>query len=272
MSAAVNGTVFLDLDGTLLDAQNRASPELLARLDAWRDAGVRLVVCTGRPSGGLASAIAARLGPALPHIFFGGALTRRVGQPPERAVVIDPALLRPLVEHARAEQRALELYTADAIFVDRHDPLTEAHARLLERRSDARDLMDVLATEAIIKAQWIAPVSDGPALVAQTPAALYASEAVSIALPGVTFITVTRAGADKGSAVTAWAEAHGVTLAECAAVGDSGGDVPMLELVGAPFIVADAPEALRARYEVVPGPESLGAHEAITRYMARRPA
>lgn len=260
-----SGTVFVDLDGTLLDAANRAAPEVMARLDAWRDAGVQLVVCTGRPSGGLASAIAARIGPDLPHIFFGGALTRRGDEAPERAAIIAPALLMDLVAQATATGHALELYTADDIFVEARTPRTEAHARLLERHNTVRDLQEVIEAEAIIKAQWIVPVVEAPALVAATPAGLYASDAVSPALPEITFITLTRAGEDKGSAVEAWAEARGVSLADCAAIGDSGGDVPMLDRVGAPFMMADGPPALVARYPTVSS-----ADEAIARYLAVR--
>lgn len=58
---------FLDLDGTLVGHTGEVAPEVWSALDKARDSGLVLSVCTGRPSGGIASVIAQRIGPQGPH-------------------------------------------------------------------------------------------------------------------------------------------------------------------------------------------------------------
>jgi hydroxymethylpyrimidine pyrophosphatase-like HAD family hydrolase len=87
--------------------------------------------------------------------------------------------------------------------------------------------------------------------------------AQSEALPGDAFISVTRQGVNKGSAVRFVAQHLGLDLARCAAIGDSFGDLAMLEAVAHPRVMAAAPEALRSRFINVPDVEHHGARDAI---------
>ncbi len=54
----------------------------------------------------------------------------------------------------------------------------------------------------------------------------------------------TMIGPGKAQAVKAHAEGRGVSLSECAGVGDDRTDIPFLELVGTPYVVEDSDEDL----------------------------
>ena len=54
--------------------------------------------------------------------------------------------------------------------------------------------------------------------------------------------------ADKGTGIRALCAATGVTLSEVMAIGDNYNDLPMLEIVGAPYIMENAVEDLRCRF------------------------
>lgn len=104
-----------------------------------------------------------------------------------------------------------------------------------------------------MKAQWIV---DTPQRVAQledaTPSALYAASATSDALPGLHFVTLTKRGVDKGTAIVRVCASLGFDPTDCAAVGDSSGDLPMLEAVGHPFVMGNASPALQTRFPTLP--------------------
>ena len=61
-------------------------------------------------------------------------------------------------------------------------------------------------------------------------------------------IEVTRRGVNKGQAVRRLCEALGVASEDAAAFGDNFNDVQMLEAVGTPYLMGNAPETLKERF------------------------
>lgn len=245
--------IFLDLDGTIIGPPGDVHPKAWAGLDAARDAGTALCVCTGRPFGGLASRIARRLGPDQPHIFHGGAVILDGQGDVIRAETMPRDALRPMVERARRDKLTLELYTADTIWVDEVTAVHARHLSLLDIHGAVGDLADLVERADIVKAQWIVYDADLAHDLAETVGpTCFAARGDSQAMSKARFVTITRRGIDKGEAVRDVARRLGADPKHCAAVGDSTGDLPMLEAVGRPFVTADAPAALRARFPVVP--------------------
>ncbi len=235
--------IFLDLDGTLVGPSGDVAPEVWVGLEAARVRGQRLSVCTGRPSGGVASRVARRLDPDAPHVFYGGALVERSGavlhvdpvsEPDARALLAIAATLDP----ARV---ALEVYTPDRVLLASASDHSRRHTEgigvgVTVLGPDALDA--VLSSTPIVKLQWVTP--DGrlaDELAARAPDSCFSAAAGSPAFPDLHFVTVTALGVDKGSAVTRAAAALGFDPAECAAVGDSHNDLPLLELVDNPVAV-----------------------------------
>ena len=76
---AVDKLIAVDLDGTLVGPDNSISAENRAAIGRAQEAGVAVVIVTGRPYVS-AGAVAERLGlPEIPLVAFNGALIRRTG-------------------------------------------------------------------------------------------------------------------------------------------------------------------------------------------------
>jgi len=258
--------IFLDLDGTLIGPSGDIHPTVWEALDATRDAGVRLSVCTGRPSGGLASRIARRLGLDVPHIFHGGAVILTGDGCMIRSESMPKAGLEAMIDRARRDKLTLELYTADTIWVDEMTPVHARHLSLLGEGVKGRigDLKALVEDADIVKAQWIVFDADlAEELAVKTAEGCFAARGDSQAMSKARFVTITRDGVDKGCAVRHVGESLGVDLSACMAVGDSTGDLPMLEAVGRPYVMADAPAPIRARFPVIPSVVDHGILEVL---------
>lgn len=256
--------VVLDLDGTLIGSQGVVQGCVWEAAERVREAGVKLVVCTGRPAFGLAQRIAQRLGPTTPHVFQSGAHIAYPDGQTLKASALHEATSRRLIEQARKLGTVLELYTPSNLFVERKTDISEAHAKMIGVNAIVRDLEDVVANEPVVRAQWIVPSEEIPHVTAVSGEGVQVSSATSPALTGVAFVSVTHEGVSKASAIAHVAEVLRVRLPEVMAVGDSLGDLPMLETVGHPVVMANsAPELLERFPDVAGDVESCGVVAAL---------
>lgn len=259
--------VVLDLDGTIVGASGLVQECVWEAAAKAREAGVKLAVCTGRPGFGVAQRIAQRIGPDNPHVFQNGAY---VGYPDGRtvkAVALKDEALRRIIEISRQRGVVLELYTPSSLYVERATDLSEAHASLIGVTAIARDLEDVAATEPIVRAQWVLPVDDYTGFAEVAPAGVQLSPATSPGLPGIAFVSITRTGVSKASAVKQLAEQMRLEMSDVMAVGDSHNDLPMLEVVGHPRVMANAVPELLELYASVGDVEACGVVPALEEAM-----
>lgn len=245
--------VLLDLDGTLVGSSGTVMDCVWREAERVRAAGMKLAVCTGRPCDGATQRIAERLGPNLPHIFQSGAFLAYPDGDALQVYALKESNTRQLIKHARALALVLELYTPHTLYVERKTPRSEAHAKMIGVSAIVRDLEDVAENEPVIRAQWVVPNDKLAAVLALPLSSCQLSVATSPALEGTTFASVTQAGVSKGSAAGYLAQHLKVKLANVMGVGDSMGDLPMLEAVGHPVVMANAEEALKERFAVVAG-------------------
>ncbi len=246
--------LLLDLDGTLIGHTGEVRASLWPVLETLRARVPTLSVCTGRPPGGRASAIARRLGDTqTPHIFLGGALTCTMDGETIAAHEVPQDAVMAMIDHARQHDLTLEVYTPDGIFVDASTDFATRHADALgvspQREVDLRALA---ATDPVLKTQWIVPHAHAKPLMEDPPTGCFAAVGLSDVMPDVTFITITRADIDKGRAATDLITQLGVSPDRVGAIGDSSGDLPMLEVVGHPFVMANAHDSLRQRFPTLP--------------------
>ncbi len=266
--------VVLDIDGTLIGSSKRVEPCVWEAADRARKAGVRLAVSTGRPGFGVAREVAERLDPTAPHIFQNGAHATFLNGSTVHVSGLREKNAMKLVEMAREWGTPLELYTPDALYVERKTEVSEAHAKMLGTKSLVRDLAEVVESEPVIRAQWLATNEDLPVLEANTLPGTTMNWAVSPALSGVYFVSVTREGTDKGTALEKLASSLGASLQDVMVVGDSPGDLPMLERVGHPRVMASGDEGMVATYAAergVPGVDECGAAVAIDQAVELKP-
>lgn len=263
----------LDLDGTIVGADGLVKQCVWDAAERARGAGMTIATCTGRPGFGVAQKIAARLGPDNPHIFQSGA---QISYPDGRTLkvtALKEEAVRQLVATSRKGKAVLELYTPSNLFVERKTDLSEKHAKLIGATAIVRDLEEVAQEEPVIRAQWVMREDVDTAAIALAPEGLTVATATSPALPGILFINITRHETSKASAVSYLAEHLRVPLAHVMAVGDSDNDIPMLEIVGHPRIMAESSDTVRERFtQVLPSVEECGVATAIEQALKLRAA
>lgn len=240
--------VIFDLDGTLIGESGHVSNPIWDAIENAKEKGMRFAVCTGRPGFGLAKKIADRLGNNHPHIFQNGAQVSYASGDICKLSAIKSGATKELIEHARDNNLTLELYTPSSLFVEKKTKVSEAHAKMLGVNAMVKDLEDVLETEPVIRAQWVIPKALLDKALECSPEGTQHSVATSPAEIHTYFVSVTKKGVTKGSAVLDLCERLKVDAAAVMAVGDSEGDVPMLEVVGFPRLMQNAAEGLADSY------------------------
>jgi hypothetical protein len=257
--------VILDLDGTLIGASGQVESCVWEAADRAREAGVRLAVCTGRPGFGVAARVARRLDPDTPHIFQNGAQVTYLDGDTLQMSALREGATRALVRHARKLNVVLELYTPDGLYVERRTEISEAHAKMIGVNAMKRDLADVAASEPVVRAQWVVAPDRLPDVLAVEVEGVHATSATSPALPDTYFVSLTRAGIDKGSAVRLLAAKLELDPRQLMGIGDSPGDLGMLAAVGHPRVLSSGDPEVIARFPggTLPGVEACGAAKGL---------
>ncbi|EYB67662.1 Cof protein [Deinococcus phoenicis] len=234
----------MDVDGTLIGTDNTVREDVWAALADARARGVRLALCSGRPAFGNALAYARRLDPQGWHVFQNGASVVNVATGESLSEALPPDPLAALLARAQETGRLLEVYTDDTYGVTQPGDLARRHAELLGIPYVPRDPEALTGTR--VRAQWVVPTAQSEAVQAEPHAGLDLHPAGSPAMPDVMFISVTRAGVSKGSAVTRIAAAYGVPLERVMMVGDGHNDVSAMRVVGYPVAMGNADAEARA--------------------------
>ena len=240
--------IFLDVDGTLIGAKGHVEDCVWQATEKARAAGVKLSLCTGRPCFGVAQKVAERLGPDVPHIFQNGAQIARASGEPVKVRALKEAATRALLTHAREHNLTLELYTPTNLYVERKTALSDGHAKMIGVTAIVSDLGKVIQDEPVVRAQWVVTKDDLRRATAFEHKDIDVGIATSPALKGAVFASLTQKGVSKGSAVRYVADLLKVDLANSMGVGDSSGDIPLLEEVGFPVAMANAAPELLADY------------------------
>ncbi len=260
--------IFFDLDGTLIGSSGDVKATVWAAIDKLRG-HIGMSVCTGRPRAGIAQRVAERLDPEGLHIFENGGMVAPALGEPVFTSSLGPADLTTIAAAARTIDAAVEFYTASDIFVSRLDADCCAHARAIGTDIRCMDLDWVIANYEVIRAHWI---MREPAVAYVLALALHDAEvgvASSPVLPGMIFASTTRRGTSKGSAAAELAGRVGVSLANCAGIGDAVGDLPLLEAVGAPYVVANSSPELLQRFPTLGHVDELGVLPLLATFAAR---
>ena len=245
--------VIFDLDGTIIGSKGHVADCVWQAVEKAKEAGMKFAVCTGRPCFGTAQKVAKRLAPNSPHIFQSGAQIAYPNGEAVKVFALKEAQTRKLVEQARKLNLTLELYTPTTLFVERKTPISESHAKMIGVTPIVRDMNDVVENEPVVRAQWVIQTDQEQRLELDTLEGLKASTAVAPALKDTMFISITQADVSKGTATHILADTLKIDLKNIVGVGDSTGDIPMLEAVGFPVVMGDAPESLKEQFEVVAG-------------------
>jgi hydroxymethylpyrimidine pyrophosphatase-like HAD family hydrolase len=119
---------------------------------------------------------------------------------------------------------------------------------MLGTQAIVRDLVDVVENEPVIRAQWVVTGEDYQKVRDLSFEGIQSSSATAPAQKEAFFISLTQKGVSKGTSLELQAKAMKIDLSDIMAVGDSHGDLPMLEKVGHPVVMSNAPEDLKATF------------------------
>lgn len=230
--------VGIDVDGTLVGSSGSVAPAVWQAADHARAAGIRLVLCSGRPAFGVALDYARKLDADGWHVFQNGASVMNLITGDSRSSHLPEESLKPLIERARSTGDLLEVY-ADAEYVcESNSPWAQQHAALLGVPFEPR-AYDALSAPAV-RAQWVVAPETAAAVLQNVPEGLEVAQSSSPLMPDVRFVGLTRAGTSKGGAIRTIAAEYGVDLDDVMYVGDAGNDLPALTIVGHPVAMANA--------------------------------
>lgn len=261
--------ISLDLDGTLLDPSGTVTPDAKAAITKARRAGVRVVLNTGRSipetfwfarEAGCDSLVCALGGAALADSATGQVIRRWDIPKPSGRQALELCLNRDI---------ELIIFSGDQI------------------------LMDPFSKQSLLKTHPFPAFHDN-AVVAQDPAAYMAEHSLPLtklhgdqnpdryplaelsALPGLQLTSssdhdfeLVAKGVDKGRALALLSMMYGIPLCDCAGVGDSENDLPMLRAVGTPIAMGNAAPAVKAAAcRIAPSNAAEGVAQAILSCLA----
>jgi hydroxymethylpyrimidine pyrophosphatase-like HAD family hydrolase len=266
--------ITVDLDGTLLNLDARVSARNLAALHAAAQAGIQIVVATGRRH---CYALHVLRGIGMPEqttmITSNGAVVRTLtGKLIERTFMPNETA-RWLCGHLGEFRNALVI-TFDkhlpngeddkgALVVEELDDLTasignwiRANERYLERVAPIEDALDGdppiqmmlcgtvermrRAEIRMLEDPRILPVGDS------SPNALLTLNRTEYAEKDLSLLDILPAGCSKGNSLLRLAASHGIAPGEIMAIGDNYNDLSMLEVVGNPVLMGNAPLEVQA--------------------------
>lgn len=234
-----------DMDDTLLDGQGRISPRTMKALRRAMDAGVYIVLASGRMPEAMRR-FAEEIGVNAPMVLFNGGMVydHRTGRTVSRNdVPLETA--RRILEMAENEGVYAQAYPGEGYFAGertRYTEMYEAHIKV--PCNVVNEKLSGWITTGQVKMLFIGEKEDSPARI----------KLFSEAFPDVSFmnskphyIEVVSRTVDKAVALEAAIRDLGLTKEECVAFGDGQNDVSMLNFVGAGYCMANASEGVKAK-------------------------
>ena len=245
----------IDIDGTLVDAQFQVSPANLAALKRAHEAGVEIVLVTGRRHQ-FALPIARSLGFDLWLISSNGAVTRSVNGELFHRDLLPVRTARDLVVEMQPFRGNLVL-TFDregkgALVLESAEELTSHIQRWVENNRQYIEF--VVPIEKALQTDPVQAMFCGNiARMQEAEERLRGSrlaERVTVLKTrydarDLVIIDVLNHGCSKGHALERWASHRGLRREEVMAIGDNYNDIEMLEFAGVPVIMGNAREDLK---------------------------
>jgi len=247
--------VAIDIDGTLLDPHFQISVRNLSALRAAHEAGVAILLATGRRHD-YALPVARELGIPVWLISSNGALIRSSAGDTFYTDRLPASTARKLIHHMH-EFRGHAVITfdrqgQDALILERVDELTRSIARWIEKNSAhiqyVSPLEDAL-TEDPIQAMYCGTVDRMVAAQERLSQASFLNEITILRTQydfrDLCILDILNRDCSKGHALRRWAEHYGIPREQVMAIGDNYNDLEMLEYAGLPVIMGNASEELR---------------------------
>jgi Cof subfamily protein (haloacid dehalogenase superfamily) len=257
----------IDLDGTTVQHDNVISDRVLAAIRAARDAGVRVVIATGRNIPGVRH-FAERMGLSGPMLAQqGGMIYDTTDDRILRHLRLPNAIACELVafERERPHWRTV-VYDNSLLFVTNHDYFSKRVGLVGWAPTTVPDLCAHLDGRDPDKILFMLDEHETPAVLAFVTE--FIGDRATVVQSHAQFVEVNPLGADKGAGL-AWLCAHvGVAREEVMAIGDQHNDSTMLGWAGFSVAMGNARLEIQALADwVAPTVQDDGAAVAIERWV-----
>ena len=267
--------IIVDLDGTLVGSEGLIADCVWQAIEKAQAKGIHFHISTGRPGFGAAKKIATRLNENSPHVFQHGAEISYPSGKMLKVFSLPEARALEILEKSRERNIMLEIYSTTNLFIEDKGDIIKTHAKSLGIPAITRDLEEVIKNEPVLRAQYILGKENMDVLEQLTNDDVVQGFGLAglAKLNKYQFVSFTKSGVDKGLGVKTLAEELRFSLENTMAIGDSTGDVSMLDVVAYPVIMGNAPEELKEKYEQVAGHvDKCGIVEVIEDAISRYPS
>lgn len=248
--------IAMDMDGTLVDETFRYTPRTLRTLQKATQAGITLVVCTGRAYGETRDDLAPL--PAMQYaICSNGACVLDLNGPRyivDNGIPFDTA--KKLLETLFSYDCLAEVCIGGSVYAEakrcadlEHYHVAQFRDVLFPRYCRVDDPMKIFLEHGgpVEKVNVLFADMDDRARAAAQCAGLEVAMSTSVFWDTYKNLEFNHPSADKGTALTALANLLGYHKDELMAIGDGGNDIPMFEAAGLSVAMGNAPAFVKAK-------------------------
>ena len=239
--------VFCDVDGTLLTSDHRVLPGTVGAIRALERRNIPFVIVSARSPGGIRP-ILKTYGFRCPMICFSGAfaLDAQGAELYSKGFSVEEARrVIAFLEKNRLDC-AWNLYSRETWLVkDKSDPRIQREERIVQAQAIEGSPALLPLDADVGKILCICRPESLPAIEERMKAAF---PALSIARSSNILLEIMPGGVNKSMAVRTLCALWRIPLSAALAFGDHYNDVEMLETVGTPFLMGNAPEELKQRF------------------------
>lgn len=237
----------IDLDDTFFDSRDRMSPENVQAVKDLTDAGVKVIINSGRSEYLMRQHIKDLGLGEYRHIAVNGALILDPDEEKNELIsYFDPDTYRKFIQILRDDNRGFFLYHTHGLLYERPDGKLMDHLRRYHtlNRACEGDAMkiDRCCRIAVIRESQ----EDVPHLVGLAPEGVYAT-----ARPAGSGVNYMPEGINKGTALKMIMDEYGVKKEEAASIGDQVVDSYMFAETGLSFAVANSDEKTKETADIV---------------------
>jgi Cof subfamily protein (haloacid dehalogenase superfamily) len=262
--------VAVDIDGTLLEKDHSLSEHARLAKKLCDDAGVFFTLATGRVSAS-AEKVASDLGVTVPVISNGGAAIKLPGGRYLRELVVPRDAAIRAIEAGRRHGVERYIYAGEAYLTETPGAFVGHYGQGLGIPIEVvPDLTAFVSGGALSIVFRVDPASDDmderiTALATDLIGIAHGEYRVDRSMEHL--IEVLHPVAGKGEALKALAQLLDLDVSECLAIGDSLGDLDMLDVAGKGVLVNNAAPAIRGDRVLTSEGYSRGVLEAVRRFV-----
>lgn len=242
--------VFSDIDGTLLNSAHQVTPRTRDAILALDGKGIPFTLVSARSPAAI-EPIRRKNGFSGPLICFSGALILDQGGNVLHSQGMDLAQAREIIEFAEENRfdMAWSLYSAaDWLVRDRSDPKVAMEEAIVELQAQNLPLGQWPREQTFYKILCICNPAASPEIERRMKARF---PRLSIVRSSEMMLEIMVGGVSKGFAVRRLCSHLGIDPREAIALGDNYNDLDMLNAVGRPVVMQNAPEDIRRRFDFI---------------------